>query len=58
MTLEHVNATLGYMQEEGADVEEAAQWFLKNYEHVWYAWFPIPGDDRATRMDNIKAALD
>ena len=43
---------LCYMQDTGADVEEAAMYFLREYESVWRTW--IPSDV----YDKVKAALE
>lgn len=51
-TLEQNNAALAYMQQEEASVEEAAIWFLKEYEDAWTKWIP----DSETR-DKILNAL-
>lgn len=32
------NKFLGFMQEKEADIDDAAMWFLKNYEDVWSGW--------------------
>ena len=32
------NKVLAYMQEEKADTEEAARWFLENYRDLWISW--------------------
>lgn len=45
------NKALAYMQDEGASTEEAAIYFLKNYESVWTQWVP------ADIADKVKAAL-
>ncbi len=34
------NKFLAFMQENEADTQAAAQWFLKNYEDVWTGWVP------------------
>lgn len=34
------NVMLGYMQENNADSEETAKWFLKEYEDLWTQWVP------------------
>ena len=45
------NKVLAYMQETEGSTEEAAIWFLKNYESVWTEW--VPSDV----ADKVKAAL-
>jgi glycine betaine/proline transport system substrate-binding protein len=45
------NKFLAYMQENKADTQAAAMWFLKNYEDVWTGWVP---QDISKR---VKAAL-
>jgi len=35
------NKMLAYMQDTKASTEEAAIWFLKNYEEEWTAWVPV-----------------
>ncbi len=37
-TLDQTNEMLAYMQTEEASVDEAAIWFLQNYEDVWKDW--------------------
>jgi glycine betaine/proline transport system substrate-binding protein len=37
-TLDINNKFLAYMQDNKASTEEAAQWFLKNYEDLWTQW--------------------
>jgi glycine betaine/proline transport system substrate-binding protein len=34
------NKFLAYMEDEGADNQAAALWFLKNYKEVWHGWVP------------------
>ena len=50
-TTAQVNAVLNYMEENEASVEEAAIYFLKNYESTWTQW--VPSDV----ADKVKAAL-
>ena len=50
-SLEQNNAALAYMQQEEATVEEAATWFLKEYEDVWTKWIP----DEKTRKKVLEA---
>jgi len=45
------NAALAYMQSNEASTEEAAIYFLKNYEDVWTEWVP------ADVVGKVKAAL-
>ena len=45
------NKCLAYMEEQGASTEEAAIYFLKEYESVWTQW--VPSDI----ADKVKAAL-
>ncbi|MBO8171670.1 MAG: ABC transporter substrate-binding protein [Bacillaceae bacterium] len=35
-----VSDALGYMQDNEATVEQAAQWFLKEHEDLWTSWVP------------------
>ena len=46
-----INAALAYMDTNDASYEEAAIWFLQEYESTWTQWVP---DDIA---DDVKAAL-
>jgi glycine betaine/proline transport system substrate-binding protein len=39
-TLEQNNKVLGFMFETKSDTQQAAVWFLKNFEDVWKAWVP------------------
>jgi glycine betaine/proline transport system substrate-binding protein len=39
-TTEMNNQFLAYMQESGGTTEDAAIWFLQNYESVWTQWVP------------------
>jgi glycine betaine/proline transport system substrate-binding protein len=39
-TLDHNNAFLAQMQSEDLDYEQAAEWFLREYEDVWTEWVP------------------
>ncbi len=48
---EQHNAVLAYMQDSGATTEEAAQFFLREYEDVWTKWVP------ADVAKAVKAAL-
>jgi len=41
------NKFLAYMQENSADTQAAAEWFLKNFEDVWTGWVP---EDVAARV--------
>lgn len=50
-TLEINNKFLAYMQDNKASTEEAAQWFLKNYENLWTKWIP---EDMVAK---VKAAM-
>jgi glycine betaine/proline transport system substrate-binding protein len=34
------NKFLAFMQEEEANTDQAAEWFLKNYEDTWSGWVP------------------
>jgi glycine betaine/proline transport system substrate-binding protein len=45
------NKFLAYMRDNKASTEEAALWFLKNYEDLWTAW--LPGDV----AKKVKAAM-
>jgi len=48
---EQHNAVLAYMQDNGATTEEAAMFFLREYEDLWTSW--VPADIAAA----VKAAL-
>ncbi|NDV20805.1 ABC transporter substrate-binding protein [Pseudodesulfovibrio sp. JC047] len=50
-TMDLTNQCLAYIKKEKADLEETAQWFLKNHEAVWTQWVPT---DVATK---VKAEL-
>jgi len=50
-SLEQNNAALAYMQQEEATVEDAAIWFLKEYEDAWTKWIP----DEETRKKVLEA---
>jgi glycine betaine/proline transport system substrate-binding protein len=39
-TTEENNKALAYMQENKASTEDAAIWFLKNFESSWAQWVP------------------
>jgi glycine betaine/proline transport system substrate-binding protein len=45
------NKFLAYMQDEKADTQRAALWFLRNYQDLWTGW--VPGKVSA----KVKAAL-
>lgn len=47
-----IDATLGWLETEGKEPEEAARYFLKQYGPVWRQWMP---QDTAQR---VQAALD
>jgi glycine betaine/proline transport system substrate-binding protein len=47
-----IDATLGWLETEGKEPEEAARYFLKQYGPVWRQWMP---QDAAQR---VQAALD
>ena len=47
-----IDATLGWLETEGKEPEEAARYFLKQYGPVWRQWMP---EDAAQR---VQAALD
>jgi len=51
-TMDIANKFLFYMKDQKADLEEAAEWFLKNNEDVWTKWLPA---DKAAK---VKAALN
>ncbi|MGI6225507.1 MAG: ABC transporter substrate-binding protein [Peptococcales bacterium] len=40
---------LAYMQENGTDAKETAQWFIKNYEDLWTKWVPQEIADKVKR---------
>lgn len=50
-TTDMCNKVLAYMKDHKANTQDAAIWFLKNYETVWTQWVPA---DVATK---VKAAL-
>jgi glycine betaine/proline transport system substrate-binding protein len=37
---ELINEALAYMQQNNADSDGAAKWFLKKHEEVWTRWVP------------------
>jgi glycine betaine/proline transport system substrate-binding protein len=39
-TTEMLNEILAYMQDNDASTEQAAEYFLKNYQSVWTQWVP------------------
>jgi glycine betaine/proline transport system substrate-binding protein len=45
------NKFLAYMQDNNAGTEDAAKWFLKNYEPLWTTWVP------AEVAEKVKSAL-
>ena len=45
------NKFLAYMEDEKADKEAGAIWFLKNYKDIWHGWVP------ADVMKKVEAAL-
>ncbi len=47
-TVDQINAALSHMQETDATPEDAALWFLREYEDHWTAWVP---DDVAERVN-------
>lgn len=49
--LSHTNEALAFMELEGGTVEDAAVWFLTEYEDLWTPWVP------ADVADKVKAAL-
>ncbi|TIH19329.1 ABC transporter substrate-binding protein [Marinifilum sp. JC120] len=51
-TMAMTNECLAYMKNEKANLEEVAEWFLKNNEDIWTKWVPA---DKAAK---IKAALN
>ena len=46
-----VSKALAYMEENDAEPEDAAKWFLENNEDLWTAWVP------ADVAERVKAAL-
>lgn len=48
---EITNKLLAYMQENDAEAEDAAKWFLKEYEDLWANW--VPSDI----VEKVKSAL-
>jgi glycine betaine/proline transport system substrate-binding protein len=50
-TLDINNKFLAYMKDEGASTDQAAKWFLKEYESLWTQW--VSADVAA----KVKAAL-
>ena len=46
-----VSKALAYMEENDAEPEDAAKWFLENNEDLWTAWVP------ADVVERVKAAL-
>lgn len=49
---ELTEAALNYMEEEDASAEEAAEWWMKEYEDVWTAWL----DEEI--VEKVKAAIE
>lgn len=47
-----IDATLGWLETEGKEPEEAARYFLKQYGPVWRQWMPADAAER------VQAALD
>ncbi len=47
-----IDATLGWLETEGKEPEEAARYFLKQYGPVWRQWMPVDAAER------VQAALD
>ena len=47
-----IDATLGWLETEGKEPEEAARYFLKQYGAVWRQWMPVDAAER------VQAALD
>lgn len=52
-TLEQNNAALAYMQQNNANVETTAVWFLKEYKDLWTKWIP---DDKV--KEKVLKALE
>jgi glycine betaine/proline transport system substrate-binding protein len=50
-TLDINNKFLAYMQDNKATTDQAAAWFLKNYEDLWTGWVP------ADMVTKVKAVL-
>lgn len=48
---EAIDATLGWLETEGKEPEDAARYFLKQYGQVWRQWMPADAADR------VQAAL-
>jgi glycine betaine/proline transport system substrate-binding protein len=48
---ELTNKMLAYMQENDAEADETAKWFLQEYEDLWTKWLP---EDIASK---VKEAL-
>ncbi|MNL66265.1 Substrate binding domain of ABC-type glycine betaine transport system [compost metagenome] len=46
-----IDATLGWLETEGKEPEDAARYFLKQYASVWRQWMP------ADVADRVQAAL-
>ncbi|MNV68719.1 glycine betaine transporter periplasmic subunit [compost metagenome] len=46
-----IDATLGWLENEGKEPEDAARYFLKQYGPVWRQWMPADAADR------VQAAL-
>ena len=45
-TTEMTNAALAYMESNGASAEDAAVWFLQQYESLWTDWVPSDVADK------------
>ena len=50
-TQAQANKFLAFMRDNKADTQQAAEWFLKNFEDVWTAWVP------ADVVGKVKSAL-
>jgi glycine betaine/proline transport system substrate-binding protein len=43
-----INEILSYMQDNSASTQQAAEYFLKNYQSVWTQWVPADIADKVT----------
>ena len=50
-TLEQNNKALAFMFQNDADTQQAAVWFLREYDDIWSKWLP------AEAAEKVRAAL-
>lgn len=56
-TLGTVNEILAYKQATGADSEETAIYYLKNYPEQWHQWFPVVFEEEKRLINAVEEAL-